>query len=128
MTTILSFLFATLATLPILAWYGIYITSVKRFKNKKRAIRLASDFSAVWFVVSVYFISYEIWSRSFFWFISLTVVLIAMIFTWVYWRVANDLVISKLFRGILRMNFIVFFLLYVVLSGYGVLYRIFFIG
>ncbi|KGA97023.1 hypothetical protein AJ85_06875 [Alkalihalobacillus alcalophilus ATCC 27647 = CGMCC 1.3604] len=128
MTTAFSWVFATFATLPILAWYVIYIFTVKRIKNKKRAIRLASDFSAIWFIISVYFISFEIWSRSFFWFICLTVIMIAMIVTWIHWRVSGDLVVSKLFRGILRMNFLIFFLLYILLSGYGLISRVFQIG
>ncbi|ADC48216.1 MULTISPECIES: DUF3397 domain-containing protein [Alkalihalophilus] len=124
MTTAFAWLLATVITLPLLGWYIFYIVTVKMTKNKSRAIRLASDVSVLFFVAAVYFIILEIWSRSFFWLLLTVFFLVALIFTIIHWKVAEDIHVRKLFKGIWRFNFLLFFFLYLVLSGYGLITRL----
>ncbi|MCK0470651.1 DUF3397 domain-containing protein [Halalkalibacter sp. APA_J-10(15)] len=110
---------ATLVTLPLLSWYVCFWIYIKRKKNKKNAIRFASDWSTVLFIASVHFILLEIFGRSFLFIVLGVVVLIAIGFTWLHWYVSEDIHIRKLIRGIWRLNFIVFFLLHVSLFFVG---------
>ncbi|GAF63963.1 DUF3397 domain-containing protein [Alkalihalobacillus trypoxylicola] len=126
--TVVSWVFATFVTLPLFAWYLTYITMVKTTKNKRKSVRVASDWSMIWFVLAVYYIGVELWSISFFWYILIILFVIAIIFTWLHWSIAQDIIISKLFKGIWRMNFLIFLLLYLILSGYGLISRIFFLN
>ncbi|WP_100404575.1 DUF3397 domain-containing protein [Bacillus solitudinis] len=125
MSNAFAWFLATLITVPILAWYFFYIVTVKLTKNKQRSIRFAADCSCVLFMASVYFILLELSGQSFFWMILMLFFLIAFIFTVIHWKVAEDIYTGKLLRGIWRFNFIVFFSLYIVLSGFGLFLRIF---
>lgn len=115
---------ATVVTLPFLGWYCVYFTTVKLTKNKIRAVRLASDGTTILFMAAVYFIMYELWDRSFLWIILSAFLVIASVFTWTHWKIAEDIHTKKLFKGIWRLNFIFFLLFYILLSGYGLIFKI----
>jgi hypothetical protein len=125
MSTALAWIVATVVTLPLLGWYVVYIVTVKIAKKKSKAIRLASDVSVLFFVAAVYYIILEIWSKSFFWLLLTLFFLVALLFTILHWKVAKDIHVRKLFRGIWRFNFLMFFFLYLILSGYGIVTRLF---
>jgi hypothetical protein len=124
LSSAVAWLLATLITLPLLAFYLMYIITVKTIKNKKIAIKRSVDLSTILFIVAVYFIAYEIWSISLFWFVLITIISVAIIFTIIHWKYSNDIHLSKLLKGIWRLNFILFFLVYIILSIYGLLLRI----
>lgn len=124
MSDALAWILATFVTLPILAFYLIYIVTVKITKNKKYSIKLAVDLSTIIFIISVYYIAYEIWSFSLFWFILIAILLVAIIFTLIHWKVSDDIDMVKLIKGIWRVNFILFFIAYFILSIYGLFVRI----
>ncbi|OIJ09798.1 hypothetical protein BKP35_15035 [Anaerobacillus arseniciselenatis] len=124
MSNVFASILATFITLPIFAFYLIYIVNVKRTKNKKASLKLAVDGSTILFVFSVYYIALEIWGESYFWLIITTVLLVAIIFTVIHWKLQHDIQLGKLFKGILRFNFLLFFVAYFLLSIYGLFVRI----
>ncbi|WP_227935717.1 DUF3397 domain-containing protein [Alkalihalobacillus deserti] len=124
MSNLFAWFVATVVTIPLLGWYLIYITTVKVSKNKSRSIRLASDWTTVLFMVAVYFIMIELWAKSFLWVILAVFFFIALLFTWIHWKLSGDIHVGKLFRGIWRFNFLLFLCIYVLLSGYGLISRI----
>ncbi len=124
MSNVFASILATFVTLPILAFYLIYIVNVKRTKNKKNALKLAVDGSTILFMFAVYYIALEIWGESFFWLIITTVLLVAIIFTLIHWKLSQDIHFGKLLKGILRFNFLLFFVVYFLLSIYGLFVRI----
>lgn len=125
MTNVVAALLATIITLPLLGWYLIYIVTVKITKNKPNSIRLASDGSTIFFMAAVYFILYELWGRSFLWVIFALFFFIAFCFTIAHWRVSGDIHTRKLMKGIWRLNFMIFFVSYLILSTYGLISRVF---
>lgn len=50
-------------------------------------------------------------------------ILIAMIFVYVHWKVKEEIILRKVMKGFWRFNFIVFFLAYVILTVYGLIHR-----
>ncbi|RXI98113.1 DUF3397 domain-containing protein [Anaerobacillus alkaliphilus] len=125
MSEAIAWVVATLVTLPIICFYLIYIISVKTSKNKKKSIKLAVDLSASFFIIAVYYIAYEIWALSLFWVILILIIIVAMIFTVIHWKISEDIQLGKLIKGIWRFNFILFFLAYLVLSIYGLVLSIY---
>lgn len=124
MNSAIAWFFATLITVPLVAFYLIYIITVKTTKSKIISIKLTVDLSTILFILAVYFIAHEIWNISLFWFLLLTVISVAIIFTIIHWKFSNDIYLPKLLKGIWRLNFILFFLAYIILSIYGLLLRI----
>lgn len=125
MSDAIAWVVATFVTLPIFAFYLIYLVSVKTTKNKKKSIKLAVDTSAILFVIAVYFISYEIWSQSLLWLIITLIIIVAMLFTIIHWKVSEDIQLDKLLKGFWRFNFLLFFFMYLLLSVYGLVIRIY---
>ncbi len=125
MTTAFAWFLATLITAPLLGWYGFYITTVKLTRDKGRAVRFASDWTTIFLIAAVYFIMYELWSRSFLAIILLLMISIAIAVTIFYWKIADELYIFKLFRAIWRLYFLVFLAGYLLLCSYGLISRIF---
>ncbi|MED3646119.1 DUF3397 domain-containing protein [Halalkalibacterium halodurans] len=124
MTNALVWLVATVITVPFIGWYLVYIVVVKWTKNKRRSVRLASDFSTLLFMLGVYFILKSMWTNMSIWIILAVFFLIAMFFTYMHYKVAEDIYIRKLARGIWRLNFLFFFILYFLLSGVGLVVNI----
>lgn len=124
MSNAVAWFLATLITVPLVAFYLIYIITVKTTKSKKLAFKRAVDLSTILFILAVYFIANEIWNISLFWFLLITIISVAIIFTIIHWKFSNDIDSKKLLKGIWRLNFILFFLSYFILSIYGLLIRI----
>ncbi|MFN7250949.1 MAG: DUF3397 domain-containing protein [Anaerobacillus sp.] len=125
MSDAIAWVVATFVTLPIFAFYLIYLVSVKTTKNKRKSIKLAVDTSAILFIIAVYFISYEIWSQSLLWLIITLIIVVAMIFTIIHWKVSEDIQLDKLLKGFWRFNFLLFVFMYLILSFYGLVIRIY---
>ena len=123
MDSVIAFVLAILITIPIVGWFLLYIVTVKITKKKAYSVKLASDLSAVIFILSVYFIMYEIWHESFLWLIAIIFLSVASVYTFIYWKISEDLHIGTLLRGIWRFNFLFFFVLYFALSIYGLVVK-----
>lgn len=124
MSNAVAWFLATVITLPLVAFYLIYLVSVKTTKNKKRSIKLAVDLSTILFIFAVYFITYELWNVSLLWFLLIMIITVAIIFTIIHWKISEDIHFSKLLKGIWRLNFLLFFTAYFILSIYGLFIRI----
>lgn len=125
MSDALAWMVATFVTLPIFAFYLVYIVTVKTTKNKKKSIKLAVDISASFFIIAVYFIAYEIWSQSLLLVMIISMILVAMIFTVVHWKISEDIHLGKLLKGIWRFNFLLYVFAYILLSVYGLFISIY---
>ncbi|MCA0987971.1 DUF3397 domain-containing protein [Guptibacillus algicola] len=115
---------ATAVTAPLLAWYIVYIITVKVTKKKKYSIRLATDLSTLFFILSVHFICVELFQRSYLWIIFILMLIIAVAFTVLHWKTKEDISIRKVMKGAWRFNFLVFSTGYVLLLLIGLAHRI----
>lgn len=112
--------FATFITLPILAWYLVYIVTAKWTKRKGKALRLAADVSTVLFIAAVHFLIIAIWGKSLFWILLVIILISAIGCTILHYKKRKDVQFFRLLRGIWRFNFILFGLGYVILSVCGI--------
>ncbi|SDG94790.1 Protein of unknown function [Alteribacillus persepolensis] len=117
----LVYVLALLFILPFLAWYIVYIITVKRTKRKGKAMRLAADVSAILFIGSVHILAHSIWGGSFFWVILIIILLIAAAFTYLHYQSEEAVDVKKLLKGIWRFTFFVFMMLYFLLLLYGLI-------
>jgi predicted lysophospholipase L1 biosynthesis ABC-type transport system permease subunit len=123
MSTILSSILTVFFTLPVLGFLVVF-TAVKLVtKNTRKSVHKALDYSTFLFVISVHFLIVTIWGKSFFWLIILIMIIIAMVFVLMHWRVKEEIVLKKVLKGFWRFSFILFFLAYISLTLYGLIYR-----
>ncbi len=124
MENILAWVVATIVTVPLLAWYLIYIITVKMTKKKKFSFRLAVDLSTIFFILSVHFILIELVGQSFLWVILLLIIGAACAFTVLHWKTKEDVQIHKVIKGAWRFNFLLFSTGYFILLLIGLVHRI----
>jgi hypothetical protein len=119
-----AFLAATLVTVPLIGLYIIYFVSVKTTRNKQVSFKIAVDSTVLLFIISVYFLFLEIWRIHTGWMIVLFFLFTALIFTVLHWKNYEDIKLRRLFKGVWRFQFVVFFILYFILVIYGMIFRI----
>ncbi|ADU30860.1 DUF3397 domain-containing protein [Evansella cellulosilytica] len=120
----LIYVIATLVTVPLIGLYLVYIVAVKSTHNKLFAIKLAVDCTALLFMIAVYFIILQIWGFELIWLFILFVLLTATFFTYLHWKMYEDIHIGKIIKGVWRFQFFVFFFLYFILMIYGLISEI----
>jgi hypothetical protein len=124
MLSVVSSVIATLITVPCLVYILIFIISKLLTKNHRRAVQTALDFSTFFFILSVHFLLLAIWGKSFLWAIFIFIFTCAIIFVIINWKLKGEIVLSRCFKGFWRFCFLVFFIMYLILTIYGVIQRI----
>ncbi|MFS0643587.1 DUF3397 domain-containing protein [Siminovitchia sp. 179-K 8D1 HS] len=110
-------------TIPVL-FYILLFTLVKQItKNHRLALNSAINATTFVLVISVHFIILTIWGRSFLGLIILAMLILAIIFTFYYWKTKEEIHYQKVFIGYWRLNFLMFTLLYIGFVLYGIISR-----
>ncbi|MBM7618886.1 uncharacterized membrane protein YoaK (UPF0700 family) [Bacillus tianshenii] len=125
MSNIISVLFATIVTAPVLGLLMFYVCARYITKNNKRSFHVAVDTSTLFFILAVHFLIVIIWERSYLWIIMIVLVSIAMIMVITHYRIKQEIQFKKVFKGFWRFNFLLFFLAYFCLALFGVIQRIY---
>ncbi|WP_232735738.1 DUF3397 domain-containing protein [Alteribacter populi] len=116
---VMAYVVATLVTAPIIGLYLVYIITVKMTKKKVYALKLAVDWSLLLFMFAVHFIIMEIWNVSLIGMMIALILLTAIVFTFIHWRMYEEIKILRIIKGVWRFQFVVFLVLYFVLMFYG---------
>lgn len=123
MGTFVSSLAAIIIILPILFFYIVYVIVRKWTANPKKARNVAINSTTIILIFSVHFMIMAIWSKSLLTIIFLFMLVIAIIFTFIYWKLQQEIIYRKVFIGYWRLNFLIFFSAYIVLLLYGTISR-----
>lgn len=123
MKIIISTVATIFITLPILLYLLIFIGVKYWTKNGRKAMNIAINITTPLLIFSVHHLFITIWSYSFFSYIIMFMLLVAMIFTYIYWRMRGEIIYRKLFLGYWRLIFLLFLLIYLLLVMYGIFSR-----
>ncbi|MBS4189119.1 DUF3397 domain-containing protein [Bacillus sp. FJAT-49705] len=121
MSSIFSSIIATFVTIPLLGYLLVFIISKQVTKKHKKSVHLALDVSTLLFVISVHYLIVTIWNQSFLWVIILSMLVIAIIFVLIHWKIKQEINVSRVFKGYWRFNFLLFFTAYIVLTVIGLI-------
>ncbi|MCM3667649.1 DUF3397 domain-containing protein [Mesobacillus maritimus] len=124
MAGFISFIIATLVTLPLVGYLLMFIFSKQISKNHKRSVQRAIDFSTLLLIISTHFLVMVIWNQSYLWLILLVLIVLAILFVVFHWKFRQEIEYTRVFKGYWRMNFLLFSLVYVVLILFGLVQRI----
>ncbi|MFF2445951.1 DUF3397 domain-containing protein [Neobacillus sp. NPDC058068] len=123
MTAIFSSILTVVFTLPFIGSILVYLLIKLTTKNKRKSIHKALDYTTILYIIAVHFLIITISGKSLSWLIILFMILIAMVFVVVHWKVKQEIILIKVAKGFWRFNFIIFFLAYITLTLYGLIYR-----
>jgi len=115
---------ATFVTLPILGYIVFFTVAKQMTKNHRRSVRIAMDLSTIFFIFAVNYLITVIWNKQLFWVLMLIVLTIACTVVLVHYKVKQEIVFSKVLKGVWRLNFACFFCTYCALVLYGLFTRI----
>lgn len=121
MSSFLSSVLTVLFALPILSTVIVFLFGKAITKNSRKSVHMALDYSTIFYIISVHFLIVTIWRISLFWLILVIMLVIAMIFVLVHWKVQEEIIITRVIKGFWRVNFIMFFLVYIALTFFGLI-------
>ncbi|PWW27481.1 uncharacterized protein DUF3397 [Cytobacillus oceanisediminis] len=124
MNTVFSAFIATLVTIPLLGYLAVFIISKQITKKHRRSVHIALDVSTFLFILSVHFLIIVIWDQSYLWMILLSLLVTAVIFVIIHWRVKQEISLRVMFKGFWRFNFLLYFTVYVILIIIGLVQRV----
>lgn len=124
MTVVFSWLVATFITIPVLGYIVFFVISKQITKNHRKAVQASIDLSTILFICSVHYLIKAIWGLSLIWVIILMMLIMAIIVVLVHYKVKEEIVLDKIFKGFWRVNFLLFFCAYLLLMLYGMIVRV----
>ncbi|EFV79520.1 MULTISPECIES: DUF3397 domain-containing protein [Cytobacillus] len=119
-----SSLIATLVTIPLLGYLAVFIISKQITKKHKRSVHIALDVSTLFFILAVHYLIVVIWDKSYLWMIVLSLLITAVTFIIMHWRIKQEINLRALFKGFWRFNFLLYFTAYIVLMLIGLVQRV----
>lgn len=123
MNSIISAIITVFFTVPVLGLLIIYFLYKLITKNSRKSFHKALDYSTVLFITAVHFLIITISGESLLWLILLVMILSAMVFVVVHWKIKGEIVFNRVFKGFWRFNFLFFFFVYLSLTVFGLLHR-----
>lgn len=124
MSTVITSIFATLITIPILVYFLIFVISKLFTKNHRQSVQMAVDISTIFFILSVHFLIITIWERSLLWVIFIFALICAIIFVIISWKIKGEIIFASFIKGFWRLSFLVFFVAYFGLTIFGLIQRV----
>ncbi|MGG3466566.1 DUF3397 domain-containing protein [Neobacillus pocheonensis] len=123
MSSIISTVLTFFISLPFFGFlFTLFIFKLVT-KNTRKSVHRALDYTTIFFIFSVHFLIITIWGKSLFWLIILIMIVFAMVFVIVHWKVKEEIVLKKVLKGFWRFNFIFFIIIYITLTLYGLIHR-----
>lgn len=121
MNSFISSVITIFITVPLLGFFIIYVLNKLITKNTRKSFHKALDYSTILFILAVHFLLITISGKSFFALILLFLIVIAMVFVLIHWRIKGEIIFTKVFKGFWRFNFLIFFTAYISLTIFGIL-------
>ncbi|MBS4198853.1 DUF3397 domain-containing protein [Bacillus sp. FJAT-49732] len=119
MIVFITSLAAIFIILPVLLYALVYYIMKQWTKNHRKAKGAAINLTTFVLILSVHYLILTIWSKSLLWVIILFILFTAIVFTFIYWKVKEEVNYAKVFKGFWRLNFLLFSAIYISLLIYG---------
>lgn len=117
----LAFIIALFSTLPIVTWALLLVVFTILLRKKRQAFNIATDITTFFAVCAWISLSKKLWNLPIDGFAGLGILVIALIYTLIFWRVYQDFDLKKLIKGIWRSTFLIFMASDLFLCVYGII-------
>ncbi|MFZ3588027.1 DUF3397 domain-containing protein [Bacillus sp. DJP31] len=123
MTSFFSGVIATIITVPLLGFLLLFTVFRFILEKKRKAFQLSVDLTTILLMYSVYYLGQVIFNISFLSYILIFVLIIAIIFLFLQWKVNEEVHFLKVLKGVWRCNFLFFLVFHFALTIYGLTER-----
>jgi Protein of unknown function (DUF3397) len=124
LNTVFSSLIATLVTIPLLGYLAVFVISKQITKKHKKSVHIALDVSTFLFILAVHYLIIVIWDKSYLWMIILSLLITAVFFIIIQWRIKQEINMRVLLKGFWRFNFLLYLTAYIILMIIGLVQRV----
>ena len=125
MVNLFATIMATIITIPVIVIFIVYW--IVRFitKSNKKSLHISVDISTLFFIMAVHYLIIVIWGKSLLWIILLLLIFVAAVFVFLQWKINNEIIFKKVWKGFWRFSFLLFSLSYFSLIIYGLFQRLY---
>ncbi|SEH71059.1 Protein of unknown function [Halobacillus karajensis] len=127
MGDLLIYTIAILITLPIPFLVIFYLCARKWSKHKLKALHRTANFTAPVFILAVHVLLVVLFNRSFFPYIIIFLLFLLGLSMIAQYKLKEEVQLFRALKGFWRVSFLLFILVYVGLSAYGLLSRVVFV-
>lgn len=120
MKNLISFFIGVITIAPILGYILVFTLTKWITGTQRKAKGYALNITTIVLIFSVHFLIVTIWSKSFFGWIILFMLIIGILFSFMYWKIKQEINYPKVLIGYWRFNFLLFSFAYIILLFYGV--------
>ncbi|UJL47844.1 DUF3397 domain-containing protein [Virgibacillus sp. NKC19-16] len=126
MVDFIIYFIAFFITVPILATWIVYKISLRLYDHQWKAIRISVNWTTILYMIAVLILLSDIFDQQF---IGIMLVLLLSMLAGIIilqWKARTEVVLTKAFKTLWRLCFLIFLFLYICLVLIGVIQRIFF--
>ncbi|AOM83284.1 DUF3397 domain-containing protein [Salisediminibacterium beveridgei] len=120
MATVLTHVFATFITWPVLVIFLAYLIQFIWSGHHRRKVKRSVDISVPFFMAAIYFIIQEIWLIDMWFPITAVFIVLLGLTLFIYWRLYDDVLLMRAFITAWRIHFIFYFFSYIALMTFRV--------
>lgn len=113
-------IFATFVTVPIIGYFVVFVIAKQITKKHRKSVHIALDTTTILFILSVHYLIVTIWEFSLLWLILILMIAMAILSLLIQYKLNEEVDFKKVFRGFLRINFLLFFSAYIILICVGI--------
>ncbi len=118
--------FAFVVTLPIVATILLFYILKYVYKNPIKAFHKAINWTTILYILAVNMILSYLFHESYFGYIIVFMLCILTIIIIIQWKKYTEIDYYKAFKLLWRLSFLLFFMMYLILLGYGIIRSILF--
>ncbi|HWO77423.1 MAG TPA: DUF3397 domain-containing protein [Bacillus sp. (in: firmicutes)] len=119
MISFFSSLLAIFIMIPFFSYILVFVIVKSITRDHKRAVRNSIDITTFFLFICIQFMIAEIWGAGYIWFFYIGILVLAIIFSFFHWKGNVEIQYRKLLKGLWRIQFIVFFVMYFFFLLYG---------
>lgn len=119
--TLLGHLTAVFTILPIVSFLCIYVCLLYWKKDKTLALHWSIHITAILLLISIKVTVQQLWGVSIFWILASVLFIILIGLTLLQYNIRREIHYGRLITGALRLSFLLFLPIHVILYGWVVL-------
>ncbi|MFC7061307.1 DUF3397 family protein [Halobacillus seohaensis] len=125
MSDVFIYILALIISAPLVFIFVLYFFTRKWFRNKKKAIHQTAQLMVPILVVAVHTLLVVLFDQNFFAWIIVFLLFLMSVAIIIQYKISEEVRIFKAFKSFLRLSFLLFTIIYMGLTAYGFVDRLF---
>ncbi|UOR12931.1 DUF3397 domain-containing protein [Halobacillus amylolyticus] len=125
MTDVFIYIVASLVTVPVLFLFISYFFAMKWHRLKKKAVRQSTQSTVPFLVLAIHILLLVLFEENFLSWILIFLLVILSLSIVIQYKIYEEIQLRRAFKGFLRISFLLLMMVYMGLTVYGLVDRLF---